>query len=185
MLKCHYKSCLQVNSMMFPGCLTSALCVIETRLILQALPIPVNRFGKCCMHTPIAQTPVPLRASTLRAKPEYTCPNGGPWRWLFLGEKATWEDRRQVQLLWFCCSQLADTIRRPRYDRSRISPGFVHIGVGGFNRSHLAVYLDDPLGCGGSYLWGISGVIWIFAFLYLTAAAISYTLRIPGVRALR
>jgi hypothetical protein len=32
---------------------------------------------------------------------------------------------------------------------------------------------------------GVSGVIWIFACMYLTAAVISYTLRIPGVRALR
>jgi len=34
-------------------------------------------------------------------------------------------------------------------------------------------------------LLGVSGVIWIFACMYLTAAVISYTLRIPGVRALR
>jgi MFS family permease len=34
-------------------------------------------------------------------------------------------------------------------------------------------------------LLGVSGVIWIFAFMYLTAAVISYRLRIPGVRALR
>ncbi len=65
MPKCHSKSCRQVNSTMFPGCLTSALCAIETRLILQALPVPVNRFGKCRMHTPVAQLPVLLRASTL------------------------------------------------------------------------------------------------------------------------
>jgi len=32
---------------------------------------------------------------------------------------------------------------------------------------------------------GVSGVIWIFAFMYVVAAGISYTLRIPGVRALR
>jgi polyol permease family len=34
-------------------------------------------------------------------------------------------------------------------------------------------------------LMGVSGVIWIFAFMYLVAAVISYTLRIPGVRSLR
>jgi polyol permease family len=34
-------------------------------------------------------------------------------------------------------------------------------------------------------LVGVSGVIWIFAVLYLIAAAISFTLRIPGVRPLR
>jgi hypothetical protein len=27
---------------------------------------------------------------------------------------------------------------------------------------------------------GVSGVIWIFAAMYLLAAAISYTLRLPG-----
>jgi polyol permease family len=34
-------------------------------------------------------------------------------------------------------------------------------------------------------LLGVSGVIWIFAFMYLTAAVISFTLHIPGIRALR
>lgn len=34
-------------------------------------------------------------------------------------------------------------------------------------------------------LLGVSGVIWIFAFMYLAAAAVSYTLRLPGVRPLR
>ena len=34
-------------------------------------------------------------------------------------------------------------------------------------------------------LLGVSGVIWIFAFMYLAAAVISYTLRIPGVYPLR
>ncbi|HTW81033.1 MAG TPA: MFS transporter [Terracidiphilus sp.] len=34
-------------------------------------------------------------------------------------------------------------------------------------------------------LLGVSGVIWIFACLYLIAAGISYTLRLPGVHALR
>jgi len=34
-------------------------------------------------------------------------------------------------------------------------------------------------------LLGVSGVIWIFTLLYLLAACISYTLRLPGVRPLR
>ena len=34
-------------------------------------------------------------------------------------------------------------------------------------------------------LLGVSRVIWIFAFMYLTAAVISFTLHIPGIRALR
>jgi mannitol 2-dehydrogenase len=42
-------------------------------------------------------------------------------------------------------SQLADTVVRPRYDQSRALPGPVHIAVGGFDRSHLAIYFDDLL----------------------------------------
>lgn len=34
----------------------------------------------------------------------------------------------------------------PAYDRAALVPAIVHIGAGGFNRSHLAVYLDDLLG---------------------------------------
>ena len=55
-------------------------------------------------------------------------------------------------------SQLAETIVRPRYDRSRTLPGLVHIGVGGFNRSHLAIYLDDLLARGDSYRCGEFGI---------------------------
>ena len=46
----------------------------------------------------------------------------------------------------------------PRYDRKCSRSGIVHIGVGGFNRSHLAVYLDDLLGSGGSSEWGEFGI---------------------------
>ena len=42
-------------------------------------------------------------------------------------------------------SRLASSIARPSYDRSRLEPRLVHIGAGAFNRSHLAVYLDDLL----------------------------------------
>src|SRR5271166_5118705 len=55
-------------------------------------------------------------------------------------------------------SQLADTIQRPLYDRRFTSPKLVHIGVGGFNRSHLAVYLDDLLVRGDSDPWGEFGI---------------------------
>jgi polyol permease family len=34
-------------------------------------------------------------------------------------------------------------------------------------------------------LMGVSGVIWVFAFMYLLAAAVSYQLKLPGVRPLR
>ncbi len=39
-------------------------------------------------------------------------------------------------------SQL-EQVRLPRYDRSKVTSGIVHIGVGGFHRSHQALYLDN------------------------------------------
>lgn len=44
------------------------------------------------------------------------------------------------------------------YDRSGITPGIVHIGVGGFHRAHQAVVIDDLLRRGGHRDWGICGV---------------------------
>lgn len=54
--------------------------------------------------------------------------------------------------------QLGKEIERPGYDRARTRSGVVHIGVGGFNRSHLAVYLDDLLSRGESNRWGECGI---------------------------
>jgi fructuronate reductase/mannitol 2-dehydrogenase len=44
----------------------------------------------------------------------------------------------------------------PAYDRSQLAPGVVHIGVGGFHRSHQAVYLDDV--ASHEPEWGVVGV---------------------------
>lgn len=46
----------------------------------------------------------------------------------------------------------------PSYDRSALRAGVVHIGVGGFHRSHQAVYFDRLAGMGVSEEWGIVGV---------------------------
>jgi mannitol 2-dehydrogenase len=40
---------------------------------------------------------------------------------------------------------LPPTVGRPTYDRSRLTPGIAHIGVGGFHRAHQAMYLDRLL----------------------------------------
>jgi fructuronate reductase len=45
-------------------------------------------------------------------------------------------------------------VRLP-YDRSRVSPGIVHLGVGAFHRAHVAVYMDEVLKSDPS--WGIIG----------------------------
>lgn len=49
------------------------------------------------------------------------------------------------------------TDRNPRYDRSKLSAGIVHIGLGNFHRAHMAVYLDDLFNLGESHDWAIIG----------------------------
>jgi mannitol 2-dehydrogenase len=45
----------------------------------------------------------------------------------------------------------------PSYDRSKLAPGIVHIGLGNFHRAHMAVYLDDLFGMGLNHDWAILG----------------------------
>ena len=54
--------------------------------------------------------------------------------------------------------RLPDKISRPTYDRSQLTTGIVHIGVGGFHRSHEAYYTDLLLESGDAAQWGICGV---------------------------
>ncbi|MBT5686585.1 MAG: mannitol dehydrogenase family protein [Gammaproteobacteria bacterium] len=49
-----------------------------------------------------------------------------------------------------------DLARKPAYDRHDITPGILHIGIGGFHRAHQAVYTEDVL-AGGDHRWGIIG----------------------------
>ncbi|MDP9395891.1 MAG: mannitol dehydrogenase family protein [Actinomycetota bacterium] len=53
---------------------------------------------------------------------------------------------------------LAGDVAVPRYDRSAVTPGIVHVGVGGFHRAHEAVYVDAVLASGEAPGWGIAGV---------------------------
>lgn len=46
----------------------------------------------------------------------------------------------------------------PSYDRAALRPGIVHLGVGGFHRSHQAVYLDRLAADGVSGEWGVLGI---------------------------
>jgi mannitol 2-dehydrogenase len=45
----------------------------------------------------------------------------------------------------------------PTYDRTRLRPRIAHIGVGGFHRAHLALYVDHLARTTGSD-WGIRGI---------------------------
>ncbi|QPM89479.1 mannitol dehydrogenase family protein [Pseudooceanicola algae] len=57
-------------------------------------------------------------------------------------------------------SQLAGLrpeIDLPAYDRSALSHGIVHVGLGNFHRAHQAVYLDDLFNKGLDLDWAITG----------------------------
>jgi mannitol 2-dehydrogenase len=55
-------------------------------------------------------------------------------------------------------SAIAETVPGPQYDRSQLSCGIVHFGVGGFHRGHQAFYLDALMNQGKALDWGICGV---------------------------
>jgi mannitol 2-dehydrogenase len=49
-------------------------------------------------------------------------------------------------------------ISKPSFDRSKLKTGIVHIGIGGFHRSHQAYYLQELAEKTGSNDWGICGI---------------------------
>ncbi|WP_423822793.1 mannitol dehydrogenase family protein [Salinisphaera sp. SPP-AMP-43] len=49
-------------------------------------------------------------------------------------------------------------VATPGYDRSQVTPGIVHFGVGGFHRAHQAMYLDALMNEHKALDWGICGV---------------------------
>ncbi|THF71678.1 mannitol dehydrogenase family protein [Deinococcus sp. Arct2-2] len=53
---------------------------------------------------------------------------------------------------------LSSSVLVPNYDPSTLQSGIVHFGVGGFHRSHEAMYLDRLLNARGSTEWAICGV---------------------------
>ncbi len=55
-------------------------------------------------------------------------------------------------------SMLPAELSPPQYDRDRLKPRIVHVGVGGFHRSHEAFYTDELLRSDELCDWGICGV---------------------------
>ncbi|ORI16374.1 mannitol dehydrogenase family protein [Rhodococcus sp. 1168] len=51
-----------------------------------------------------------------------------------------------------------EDVEVPTYDRSEVTAGIVHFGVGGFHRAHQAMYVDRLLQQGEASEWGICGV---------------------------
>ncbi|MGI3186693.1 mannitol dehydrogenase family protein [Nioella aestuarii] len=54
-------------------------------------------------------------------------------------------------------SDLPENVVRPGFDRSTLSPGIVHIGVGNFHRAHQAWYLNRLMKAGLAQDWAIVG----------------------------
>jgi len=52
----------------------------------------------------------------------------------------------------------SDRLPLPAYDRDLVTPGVVHLGVGGFHRAHQAMYHDRLMNQGSALDWGICGV---------------------------
>jgi mannitol 2-dehydrogenase len=53
---------------------------------------------------------------------------------------------------------LADKMVVPTYERNRVKAGIVHVGVGGFHRSHEAYYTDMLMHETDTLDWGICGI---------------------------
>ena len=65
--------------------------------------------------------------------------------------------RPPIKLSNATLADLPDEIARPRYDRSQLAPGIVHIGVGNFHRAHQAWYLHRLMQAGNARDWAILG----------------------------
>ena len=52
---------------------------------------------------------------------------------------------KHMQLNNNTLESLADKIRVPKYNRSKVTAGIVHIGLGNFQRSHQSVYTEKAL----------------------------------------
>jgi len=63
-----------------------------------------------------------------------------------------------TQLNQLNISSIAASLSCPEYDRSVIKAGIVHIGVGGFHRSHQAYFIHQLLGETKNSEWGICGI---------------------------
>ena len=64
---------------------------------------------------------------------------------------------RPIELRVSALQALSTSVEVPNYARGALRPSVVHIGVGGFHRAHLAVYVDDLCRVGRTD-WAITGV---------------------------
>ena len=64
---------------------------------------------------------------------------------------------KPVRLSDATLNRIPNGILKPTYDRSRLSPGIVHIGLGNFHRGHQAWYLHSLMQKGLAHDWAIVG----------------------------
>ena len=64
---------------------------------------------------------------------------------------------KPVKLSLANLDRLPDNVAGPRYERSSLSPGILHIGVGNFHRSHQMIYLDRLFEQGRDLDWAVVG----------------------------
>lgn len=62
-----------------------------------------------------------------------------------------------IKLTNAALARLPDEIKRPTYDRSALTPGIVHIGLGNFHRAHQSWYLHRLMQQGLAQDWAIIG----------------------------
>jgi len=74
-----------------------------------------------------------------------------------MDELTTHNYARPVALTDATLAEIPAMIERPRYDRSALRPGIVHIGLGNFHRAHQAWYLHRLMQEGKAFNWAIIG----------------------------
>ncbi|MCH2165588.1 MAG: mannitol dehydrogenase family protein [Marinovum sp.] len=67
------------------------------------------------------------------------------------------QDLAPIPLSDATLSEIPNDIERPTYDRSALSPGIVHIGLGNFHRAHQAWYVHRLMQKGQALDWAIIG----------------------------
>lgn len=66
-------------------------------------------------------------------------------------------DQKTIRLSNSTLDALPEGIERPTYDRAKLTPGIVHIGLGNFHRAHQAWYLHRLMQRGEALDWAIIG----------------------------
>lgn len=54
--------------------------------------------------------------------------------------------------------RLPQGVDAPPFDRTKVTAGIAHIGVGAFHRAHLAIYTNNTLADPSEHAWGILGI---------------------------